>query len=126
MRNFSFSLSKPKPLVIYSLDARGGYTCGFADRLRGMISSYAYAKAINHSFRIDHVEPFELCRFFEPNEVNWKLAVYEKKEIFPYCIPIHVMDNDKGERIPYIPHFLQTHFYTNRNFIECIRLNRPF
>lgn len=124
IRNYSFSLSKSKPIVIFSLDDRRGFTNGFADRLRGMISSYAYAKSINRPFKIDHVEPFLLYRFFEPNKVNWILNNGEKVENFPFSLPVIVMDYERGERVPFIPRFLQIHFYTNVDFIA--RINNHF
>lgn len=124
IRNYRFSFSKSKTIVIYSMDDRGGFTNGFADRLRGMISSYAYAKAINHPFKIDHIEPFVLYKFFEPNKVNWILCKGEKREVFPFSLPVVIIDYESGERVPFIPRFLQIHFFTNVDFIP--EINKHF
>ena len=54
----SFLEKKPLPLQIYCLDGNFS-TCGFADRLRGIITTYAYAKARHLPFRIQHEVPFK-------------------------------------------------------------------
>lgn len=118
--NYHWSFRPSLPLVIYTLDDRKGYTLGFADRLRGMISAYAYAKAIGHGFRIDHVEPFEVQRFLEPNEVDWRLRQGERRDTLPFSLTICIMDYERGERVPYIPHCLQTHFLSNVDFIPVV------
>lgn len=70
----SFSiLRRPKTKgVIYALDSRV-YGCGFADRLRGMVSSYASAKAKGLPFHIIHLSPFDLEDYLVPNKYDWHI-----------------------------------------------------
>lgn len=110
---------KTFPLAIYSLDGRS-FTNGLADRLRGMISIYAYAKYNNIGFRIDHQVPFSLDEYFQPNEYDWVLKPNEKSNNIFQANPIFLMDYTKGVRLLYLRKNRQHHFYTNINCLSLI------
>lgn len=46
---------------------------GLSDRLRGMVSLYAYCFEYGIPYHIYHISPFNLSDYLVPNEYNWKL-----------------------------------------------------
>ena len=46
---------------------------GLSDRLRGMVSLYAYCKENNIPYYINHINPFNIKDYFMPNVYNWVL-----------------------------------------------------
>lgn len=65
-------LSKSTDGIVYMADG-----CiihgGLSDRLRGMVSLYAYCREQGIRFYIHHTSPFELVDYLEPNEYDWLL-----------------------------------------------------
>lgn len=121
-KNYYFSIKDVKgvrPIAIYSLDNRS-FNHGFADRLRGMISIYAYAKAINVPFRIEHLDPFDLNTFYVPNKYNWNLKNGEKNFNLFRSNPIVLRNYTKGYRLPMLCKHRQHHFYTNIDMLSLI------
>lgn len=57
-------------MVVCALDS-DVYNCGFADRLRGILSGYAYAKINNLPFKIIHKNPYLLEDYLKPNSFDW-------------------------------------------------------
>lgn len=108
-----------RSLAIFSLDGKD-YTNGFADRLRGMITVYAYAKATGTPFRIEHKIPFQLQDYLQPNVVNWIFKENEKTYNLKYANPIVMFDHTKGSRFRWLPKNRQYHFYCNINAITLI------
>ena len=117
--HFSFSFRRAKPLVIYDHDSRFNDN-GLADKIRGMISSCAFAKATGREFRINHINPFRLEDFFEPNEVDWSLKEGELSYSWCNSWPVIVLDYEKGERLPQYTSKRQYHFYSNVDFLPVI------
>lgn len=85
---------RPAPLVIFSLDGRY-FDRGFVDRLRGMVTTYAYCKLTGREFRIDHVSPFLLQDYFAPNKVDWRLKEGEKSYNLLYANPLIIYKKSK-------------------------------
>ena len=111
-----------KPLIIYSLDGKL-FTNGLVDRLRGVVNSYAYAKANNLEFRIEHKSPFPLEEFLTPNTCDWILQPFEKSYNLRYASPVCMLDNpnETGESLLKLSKERQYHFYTNSgNLISFI------
>lgn len=46
---------------------------GLADRLRGIISTYAICKAHGLDYRLYFTYPFDMVQFFEPAEYDWRI-----------------------------------------------------
>lgn len=107
------------PEIIYALDNRWE-RCGLADRLKGIVSCYAFAKAVDLPFKINHIFPFRFEEFLVPNKVNWILSDNEMTYCLKSAIPIVIMNRSKGDRIRGLPTNKQLHFYTNVNFIPMI------
>ena len=121
---FKWNEDKPSPSVIFMMDSR--YTMmGFADCLRGMISSYAFAKAKGMPFKIDFKVPFHLDEYLIPNDYDWEVDESEISYNYKYSSPIWVMDRDRGRifKFPF-PRARQYHLYTNVNIIGLV--NKKF
>lgn len=96
---------------------------GFADRLKGMISCYAYAKAIDTPFRIEHISPFELSDYLVPNQYDWNLKPGEKSYNLRYASPVCFVQNVLGYhslKFFRLSKKRQHHLYTNTNYIKDI------
>ena len=107
-------------IAIFCLDNRS-YSYGFADRLRGIVSCYAFAKAIGIPFRIEHINPFDLSEFLVPNEYDWKLKEGEKSTNLLYANPVCFVQNRidmRSMRLFRINKKRQHHLYTNASYIE--------
>ena len=109
---------KVNSIAIFSMDGKV-FSNGFADRLRGMISIYAYTKCNNIDFRIDHQIPFKLEDFFVPNHYDWRLKENEKSYNLFNSWPVVLLDYTKGKRLFYLNKQKQHHFFSN---INCIKL----
>lgn len=59
-----------RPTIICMFDNKIA-SGGLADRLRGIVSMYMYAKQINYDFKIFHNKGFVLSDFLIPNKINW-------------------------------------------------------
>lgn len=53
---------------------------GMFDRLKGAISVYAASKVLGRDFRINFTSPFQLEKYLEPNEYDWRLKEGEYTE----------------------------------------------
>ena len=123
-KEYHLTLKKEKIpiLVISCIDSRTS-VAGFADRLRGMLSCYAYAKAINTPFRIEHISPFDLCNYLVPNQYDWRLRTGEKSMNLLYANPVFFICNEIGyhnRRFFWISRKRQHHLYTNSDYIKDI------
>ena len=90
------------------------------DRLKGLISVYAVAKAQGKPFRILFTYPFRLETYLEPRDYDWRLREGELSEWFPKARPVfaygecynpvRIMKNRRR----------QTHFYYGYNSLDKI------
>ena len=53
---------------------------GLADRLKGIVSTYAVCKSLNKDFRIHFVSPFPLTDFLVPNNYDWTIKQEDVSE----------------------------------------------
>lgn len=111
---YSFHMNTPlaKPLAVYTMDSTIVRT-GLADRFRGMISVYAWAKKHNKPFRIYHKNPFALEDYFVPNKYDWTLKDGELVYNLRDANPVSILDHTKGYRYFFLAPWRQHHFYTN-------------
>ena len=117
-------------LVVSCLDSRV-VSSGFADRIRGMISCYAYAKANDIPFRIEHIAPFDLSDFLVPNHYDWMLREGEKSYNLLYANPVVFLQHTVSQRsmkLFRIRKNRQHHLYTNAEYIKEINslFNRSY
>lgn len=107
-------------IAIFCLDNRS-YSYGFADRLRGIISCYAFAKAAGIPFRIEHINPFDLSEFLVPNAYDWQLKEGEKSYNLLYARPVCFVQNKidlRSMRLFRLNKKRQYHLYTNASYIK--------
>lgn len=55
---------------------------GWADRLKGILSTYSVCKELHLDFRLLFTHPFPLAEFLEPNAYDWKID--EKDVVFAF------------------------------------------
>ncbi len=106
-------------LYLFRVDGRVGHG-GMFDRLKGLISVYAVAKAQGKPFRILFTYPFRLETYLEPRDYDWRLREGELSERFPKARPVfaygecynpvRIMKNRRR----------QTHFYYGYNSLDKI------
>ena len=61
---------------------------GLFDRLKGAISIYALSKVHNKKFGLYFTEPFNLYKYLEPSQFEWKLNQEDLYYSFPFSRPI--------------------------------------
>ena len=109
---------KKRPLLVYALDSES-YSCGFADRLRGMVSAYVFAKHHNIPFQISHQSPFSLQDFFVPNKYDW----LPKPEMFSYNLFVSrpfLNISEYSSKVLKIDKTKQIHYYSNMDIIGLL------
>lgn len=126
----SFVERKPLPIALSCLDSRVS-PVGFADRLRGMISCFAYAKAVGVPFRIEHIAPFDLSDYFVPNRYDWQVKDGEKSFNLLYANPVYFIENFKDQRsmrMFTLNKKRQHHLYANSDYIAEVndRYNKNY
>lgn len=94
--------------------------CGLSDRLRGIISAYAYSKCLGVPFVIKHKRNFLLEDYLAPNSYNWlKYLDLIDNNLFHTDLRF-VMDHSTGERLPYRIKHRQIHIYSNTDFLPYL------
>ena len=75
--------------IICMFDGRA-YHGGITDRLRGILSTYQFAKKKGWPFYINFTSPFLLEKYLEPNSFDWRIKPdnisYSKTISFPFII----------------------------------------
>lgn len=118
-RPFLFKFRK-NPRYIFMIDGKRNHG-GMFDRLKGLVSIYAVAKAQDVDFKVLFIWPFHLDKYLEPNKYDW---VISKKDIIKYRYPAsrpviaygetnhpyRLMKKRKGE----------THFYYGFDILDKI------
>ena len=113
---FSFFRKNKKQIYIAVFDGkRIGY--GLADRLKGIVSLYAFSKIKNIPFRCDFTSPFDLSLFFEPNQYDWQLQEGEKTSFSSDVRVLIVQGEGKGKRLLWLKTKKQVHAYLNRDYL---------
>lgn len=121
-KNTRIENRKNRKLVVAMCDGRI-YHGGLSDRLRGIVSLYAWCKEAGMDFKIYFNYPFPLSRFLIPNQYNWNCSEeelsYNSKESKPLCIKVRkrrAKDIEiQGKRLAYMAKcaYKQLHVYTN-------------
>jgi hypothetical protein len=119
-RPFLWSERKKTNRYIFMADGKFLHG-GMFDRLKGIISIYALAKAQGKDFKINFIHPFSLEDYLVPNTYNWTIDSYgpviyqypTSRPIFGYgeCYePSRILKDRKGE----------IHFYYGYNSLKEI------
>lgn len=84
------SFPKTKSFIIISIFNGFERHGGLADRLRGIVSAYQYAKEHHFPFAIYWEEPFVLQDYLIPNNYNWVIPKEQLLYCRPSSCPIHI------------------------------------
>lgn len=92
---------------------------GLADRFRGIISAYKYAKGHELSFAIYWEEPFILQDYLVPNSYNWTISKGQLIYSRPSSIPIHIGSFYKRHGIDK----RQEEFFQMKTLDDAVKIN---
>lgn len=99
------------------------YSGGLADRFKGMVSLFAWAKRRNIPFRIEYTMPFQLLDYLVPNKYDWTIkegdfvrSIKAADIVYSVSEPtvIHRMRRKGINR--------QVHFYGNRDLLPSMNI----
>ena len=122
------------PCLIMMVDGRFPHG-GLADRLRGCINLYKFAKERGMDFRIYWKSPFDIHEYLTCNEYDWKIdqdeISYFMGDSFPVTLGSYYkqysLSEAKEAELQYQKmneiidshlHIKQFHFYTNAHFVD--------
>ena len=114
-RYYKFSLFRKNKQQFYISifdEKRIGF--GLADRLKGMISLYAYCKIKDIPFRSQFTYPFDLSQFLIPNEYDWRLKDGERSS-YTSDVRVLIVQGEEGQRLLWLKTKKQVHAYINRD-----------
>lgn len=100
------------------------YHGGLGDRLKGIITLYAYCKQRGLGFRIMHTHPFKLEDYLMPAEYDWILKTGEFTLNIRYCRFLHVRGEYPGNRLKKFRTKKQIHFDGNRDCLDTLNADR--
>lgn len=72
---FSFRKKKKERRVICLFKTGSEDSTGLADRIKAFVSTYIVAKKNDYRFYVYHEQGFDLQKFLEPNEVDWRIKL---------------------------------------------------
>lgn len=116
--NWRLSFRRSERCVVFPMDSRF-YPCGFADKLKGIISAYAYAKANGLEFIIDHRVPFVLSEYLHPN-YQWQKDSDKVSYNVWNTKRIYLIDRGSDVSPLYKTYKKQCHICTNIDSIDLI------
>lgn len=113
----------PEQMLIFFTE-KGKWHGGFADRMKGIVSLFQYCLCKNISFKINHLYPFDLADFLQPNQYDWQIKTKEitfhKKE----AKLIFLYGKNKVKRLLKLNTQKQIHVFFN--FDITAQLNQNF
>jgi hypothetical protein len=117
LRYYSFAGKPVKKYMIFMVDGRRN-SGGLADRLYGIMNTFAICKIKEIPFKLNFTFPFDIRTFLIPNEYDWTI---EKDEI-SYSLKhsrviVTINENNLLKRFKLKK---QTHIYTNTKIIDSI------
>ena len=110
-----------KSCVIYCADGHIKHG-GLADRLYGILTTYALCKIKNIRFYIYYVYPYDLSLFLVPGSYDWRISEKEITYNSRYAVPKSVMGGCRKitKNAIKIRGVRQIHFYSNFKYLETI------
>ena len=124
---YNFLKMKKCPQIVVAVFDGKRRAMGLADRLKGIVSLYAYCKAENKIFKCDFTHPFDLTLFLVQNSYNWKLKPHEKSQSV-FHSRILILHGETVQRLLSIKTKKQVHVYINRDYLVDInnKYNQSF
>ena len=93
---------------------------GLCDRWKGIVSLYAYCKAVRRDFRIHYTFPFDLSQLQIPNRYDWRIAESDICRNFFGCRMLRLTGDATLRRVHHLPQDRQIHAYANRDWLPLI------
>lgn len=100
------------------------YHGGLGDRLKGIVTLYAYCKQRGLGFRILHTYPFRLEDYLEPASYDWRLKPGEFTNNIRHCRLLHMRGEYPGNRLKKLHTKKQIHFDGNRDCLPLLNADR--
>ncbi|WP_459189883.1 hypothetical protein ACGE0T_07365 [Parabacteroides sp. APC149_11_2_Y6] len=122
LRFYSFNKIEKAESTLYIVMIDGRFFHGgLSDRLKGIVSLYAYCKATKKNFRINFSSPFNLSQFLLSNEYDWTLRNNEFiSTSFFSASPLIIINEYNGERLFKLKTKKQVHYYNNRDIVDKV------
>lgn len=119
---FSIFSKNRKQLLVAVFDEKRR-AMGLADRLKGLVSLFAFSKVKNIPFRLLFTYPFDISLFFQPNEYDWQL---KENELITYTADtkIFILQGESADRLLKLNSRKQVHAYLNRDYLA--EINQQF
>lgn len=105
---------------------------GLADRLSGMVSTYAYCKEYGKVFKGNYNVPYKLELFLMPNEYDWRIdpqkVVYNNRDSRPLYLPYKwtLKENQRFAQKSLNRNEKQLHVYSNMRYFHPINFKYLF
>lgn len=124
---YRFLRVKECPQIVIAVFDGRRRAMGLTDRLKGIISLYAYCKAENKIFKCDFSHPFDLASFLVQNKYNWTLKPHERSQSI-FHSRILILHGETAQRLLSIKTKKQVHVYINRDYLVDInnKYNQSF
>lgn len=107
------------PKNVLMVDGRVGHG-GMFDRLKGAISVYAISKIHQKDFRIHFTYPFELQKYLEPNEYDWRIESDEIVYSYPHSRPLFLYGECFDPKRLFKNRKCESHFYYGYDSLDAI------
>lgn len=102
---------------VFMVDGRVGHG-GMFDRLKGIVSVYAISKAQQRDFRIHFTYPFQLEKYLEPNEYDWRIDAADICRHYPAAQPLFLYGECYAPRRLFKQRKCESHFYFGYNILD--------
>lgn len=106
------------PLYVSLVDNRRN-SFGLTDRLKGIVSLYAFSKVKQVQYKCNFVHPFLLSSFLAENQYQWKVREHEVSSN-PKQVRIMILQGEAGKRLLQYNSPKQLHAYMNRDYLPLI------
>ena len=110
-------------MVIFNVDG-DFYSGGMADRFKGAVTAYAYAKLRGYDYRIRYVYPFDLADYLSPAQYDWRLRKGEYSRNMWESKLMYARAEHGRRLVRQKPEKYQLHFYGNYDNLDY--LNKCF
>lgn len=100
------------------------YHGGLCDRLKGIVTLYAYCKQRGLGFRIKHDHPFNLEDYLIPAQYNWLLKPGELSMNIRYSRFLHMRGENQAKRLRNLHTSKQILYDGNRDCLKVLNADR--
>jgi len=120
---YQFRKKKETKRIIVAVFDNRRKAMGLVDRLKGIISLYAFSKIHDITFKCDFNFPFNLDNYLIPHKYNWVFGLNEKSTS-QLNTRVLILHGEDGQRLVNYRQRKQTHVYINRDYLDI--LNKKF